>query len=316
METYKIKNKLEAYGKKYQDTMGSFDGFLAIFDFVDFIKNEPSIKSILEETFAYIETQKQIVINLSDDELEKQMPGKSVIDINKLEFDPTNIIFKEETNTLRNQILNYEGYNPITSQLPISLTNLAIIHDLIKKAKDEAKGHPRESEELIKFAKTLPGVLIPMKLIDKGEEKSFSLILANYYLNCVAVVGAYIENELSANDFIKDGQPKPSLRFDTDDSILYIKGQEIKITLKNDKPIDHYILEAIFSKEDLSEQTDFVEIAEDTIKEDYNGNWQRFRNACDNLNQKIAKATDNKIPDFIVYTTGKTGWCKINHKYL
>ena len=43
--------------------------------------------------------------------------------------------------------------------------------------------------------------------------------------------------------------------FDKDESILRFYGKDIKIRLKSDKPIDHYILEAIFSKKDLTEST-------------------------------------------------------------
>jgi hypothetical protein len=61
-----------------------------------------------------------------------------------------------------------------------------------------------------------------------------------------------------------------------------------------------------------------MEIAEDFRNVEYDGqnDWPTYRHACDNLNDKILKATDNKIIGFITYTTGKTGWCKINQKYL
>ena len=155
---------------------------------------------------------------------------------------------------------------------------------------------------------------MPAQNIKNFPEKAITS--AQFLDSSMEIINKHIIDTIDSQAFLEGNKPISPISFDLENSILYIRGQEIKITLKNDKPIDHYILEAIFSKEDLKEQTDFVEIAEDTIKEDYNSNWQRFRNACDNLNQKIAKATDNKIPDFIIYTTGKTGWCKINQKYL
>ena len=44
--------------------------------------------------------------------------------------------------------------------------------------------------------------------------------------------------------------------------------------------------------------------------------WNVLRHACDNLNKKVEKSTGGKEKEFLKYTTGKTGWCKINPKYL
>jgi hypothetical protein len=316
MATDKIKNKLDSFVAEYQEKLGTFNGNLVIFEFIEFIKNEPATKAIMKDQFAYFESQKEIIIKMTDDELDANLSNKIAIDPGNPKTWPGKDVFTKEYDIATAVMKDSQPFSQIELNLPVSLTNLIVIHELVSKAKEELKNNPEKSEELIQTIKELSTTLLPFKFKDKNEEKSLSLVLSVYYLNCLAVVCSYIFSELDAKEFLKGNDPKPPVSFDPENSILYIRGQEIKITLKNDKPIDHYILEAIFSKEDLSEQTDFVEIAEDTIKEDYNGNWQRFRNACDNLNQKIAKATNNKIPDFIAYTTGKTGWCKINHKYL
>ena len=187
------------------------------------------------------------------------------------------------------------------------------LNSLIKEyVIDHYEQYKEKIDDKLDILQELPTSTMRVKV---GEELA-SLPFAVFASGNLLISAKYIIDKIDCEELAIAKEIKKEPWFDKGKSILHFIGQEIKITLKNDKPIDHYILEAIFAKGDLTEQSDFVEIAEDTIKEEYNGNWQRFRNACDNLNQKIAKATDNKIPDFITYTTGKTGWCKINHKYL
>jgi len=79
---------------------------------------------------------------------------------------------------------------------------------------------------------------------------------------------------------------------------------------------DYFILKLLFSRDDLSEQADFSVIARDIVKEEYHGDKQRYFKACKRLNEKIAKQTNNKVLNFLKYSSGKSGWCNINLDYL
>ena len=104
------------------------------------------------------------------------------------------------------------------------------------------------------------------------------------------------------------------LSFDTDKSILYFSGYKISITLKNDKPNAHYILEHIFNAEDgLDQKYSYLEIAEDTFKDDYE-KWKKYYRACKDIKQKVLNTTG--VNDFLKFSSGESGWVKINDKYL
>lgn len=311
----KIKNKLKSFVAEYQEKAGTFNGSLVIFEFIEFIKNEPTIKGLLEEQFSYCENQRELILKKSDSELDSVINNKDTIDPKNPNTWLAKDVFTKEHDFTCDIIENPVPYNQEDLTLPIFLAYLMVVHETVYKGKVEIKNNSDKSEKITQVIKDVSTASIPFRYKDKNEEKSLSLPMSAFCLLCLTAVCSYIFNELEKSEFLKSNSPKSSISFDSEESILYIRDWEIKITLKNDKPIDHYILEAIFSKEDLSEQTDFKEISEDIIKEEYGGKWERFRHACDKLNQKIFKGTNNEISDFIKYTTGKTGWCKIRQKY-
>lgn len=314
MTTDKIKDQLIDFNRQFKKNSGHFKSFEIIFDYISFLKSEPYLKELLDPLFAYVNKQLEIMKGTAKSpEKSKEFDNISMDILN-----PSTLsgmpIFSQEFATWRKALENKQDVS-IMALLPVNLLCLLIVSIEMQEIKDSQKaGDIERTNELIKDVKDDSFSIMPAHNIKNFPEKAITS--AQFLDSSMEIINKHIIDTIDSQAFLEGNKPVPPISFDPINSILYIRGQEIKITLKNDKPIDHYILEAIFAKGDLTEQTDFVEIAEDTIKEDYNGNWQRFRNACDNLNQKIAKATDNKIPDFIAYTTGKTGWCKINHKYL
>lgn len=309
MTTDKIKQKIEILLDKYQKNSGTIKGFDVLFEYVDFIINEPYTASLLKSQFEYAQNQ----IALLDEYIVKNDCFKETPNVHKImEIKDISEVpmHKEQLAIGLKQRKNNEHAN-MQQMLPLAITQLVMVYEAMGRVKEQLKNKEKIDDKL-GILQELPTSMIRVKV---GEELN-SLPFAVFAKTNLLISAKYILDKIDIEELSEIKENKKEPWFDKQKSILHLIGQEIKITLKNDKPIDHYILEAIFAKGDLTEQTDFVEIAEDTIKEDYNGNWQRFRNACDNLNQKIAKATDNKISDFISYTTGKTGWCKINHKYL
>ncbi|MDD2656094.1 MAG: hypothetical protein PHQ18_00775 [Patescibacteria group bacterium] len=135
------------------------------------------------------------------------------------------------------------------------------------------------------------------------------------YNMAFVVLNKKIINELSTEDFIKGH--KDNTYFDKEQSVLHIKGKEVKIKRKADLPIEHYILESLFDQEDKIEEVYYQDIAKDKLKEleyDSSTDWKTYHKACQRLQDKIR--VDAQIDDFIIFTTGKTGNVKINSDYL
>lgn len=104
------------------------------------------------------------------------------------------------------------------------------------------------------------------------------------------------------------------LSFDDEKSILYLNSQAVEISKKVEKSNAHYILEHIFNSENgLHDKSFYSEIAEDTFKEQYD-NWRKYYRACKDIRQKVFDVTGTN--DFLEFKTGRTGWVKINEKYL
>lgn len=304
----KIKQKIEILLDKYQKNSGTIKGFDVLFEYVDFIKNEPYTASLLKPQFEYAKDQ----IAQLDEYINKNNCFKEVPNIHKImEFrDVSDAPMHKDIIAIGLEQLKNQEHANMSQMLPLAITQLVMMHEGMGRVKEQLK-NKEEIDDKLDILRELPTSMIRVKV---GEELN-SLPFAVFAKTNLLISAKYILDKIDIEELSEIKETKKEPWFDKSNSILHFMGENIKIALKSEKPIDHYILEAIFSK-DLTDQTDFVEISEDYLKEDYEGNRQRFRHACDKLNRKISKATSNKINDFIGYTTEKNGWCQINHKYL
>jgi len=313
MTTDKIKDQLIDFNRQFKKNSGHFKSFEVIFDYISFLKSEPYLKKLLDPLFVYVNKQLEVMKGtVKSPEKNKEFDNIS-IDI----LDPSTLsgmpIFSQEFKTWQKALENKQDVS-IMALMPVNLLCLLIVSIEMQEIKDSQKaGDIERTNELIKDVMEDSFSIMPAHNIKNLPEKAITS--AQFLDSSMEIINKHIIDTIDSQAFLRCNKPVLPISFDKENSILYIRGQEIKIALKSEKPIDHYILEAIFSK-DLTNQTDFVEISEDYLKEDYEGNRQRFRHACDKLNRKISKATNNKINDFISYTTEKNGWCQINHKYL
>jgi hypothetical protein len=313
MTTDKIKDQLIDFNRQFKKNSGHFKSFEVVFDYISFLKSEPYLKELLDPLFAYVNKQLEIIKGTAKSPEKSQEFDNISMDI----LDPSTFsgmpVFNQEFATWQKALENKQDVS-IMALLPVNLLCLLIVSIEMQEIKDSQKaGDIERTNELIKDVKDDSFSIMPAHNIKNFPEKAITS--AQFLDSSMEIINKHIIDTIDSRAFLEGNKPIPPISFDSINSILYIRGQEIKIALKSEKPIDHYILEAIFSK-DLTDQTDFVEISEDYLKEDYEGNRQRFRHACDKLNRKISKATSNKINDFISYTTEKNGWCQINHKYL
>ena len=313
MTTDKIKDQLIDFNRQFKKNSGHFKSFEVVFDYISFLKSEPYLKELLDPLFAYVNKQLEIMKGTVKSPEKSEEFNNISMDI----LDPSTLsgmpIFNQEFATWQKALENKQDVS-IMALMPVNLLCLLIVSIEMQEIKDSQKaGDIKRTDELIKDVKDDSFSIMPAHNIKNFPEKAITS--AQFLDSSMEIINKHIIDTIDSQAFLEGNKPVSPISFDPINSILYIRGQEIKIALKSEKPIDHYILEAIFSK-DLTDQTDFVEISEDYLKEDYEGNRQRFRHACDKLNRKISKATSNKINDFISYTTEKNGWCQINHKYL
>ncbi len=316
MTTDQIKNQITAYVRKFKENSGMFKSFEIISDYIDFLESEPYLKKLLTPTISYIDKQIDIIEDFARNNPEQAEK------MDNITFDPNNPtdmslpVFTKEIETWKKAIDNKENLSPITG-LSIYLMCLIVITNSFEEIKEAQKaGDKKRVDELIEIAKQESFSIISMPVKDN---KPVVFTSAQYMAMCMEMVSKYILDAIDSQAFLTNDKQQTAISFNKDKSILNIYGQEIKIAMKNDKPTDHFILEAIFDNPDKTEETYFKDIAQDYIKiEEYDSSkdWNRFRNACDRLNQKVDKSTNGRYKDFIQYSTGKTGWSKINPKYL
>lgn len=317
MTTDQIKNQITNYVRQFKENSGTFKSFEIVFDYVNFLESEPYLEKLLSPVLATLYDQMKIMEKIAKDNPEESKKMDNFV------FDPNNPaslsdlpIFKEEIAKWIKAIENKENL-PLITGLSIYLTSLIIISNSFEEIKEAQKASDNKRvKELIEIAKEESFSLVSMPVKDN---KPMVITSSQYLEMCLKMVSKYILDNIDSQAFLANDKQQTVISFDKDNSILNIYGQDIKIAMKNDKPTDHFILEAIFANPDKTEETYFKDIAQDYIKvEEYDSSkdWNRFRNACDRLNQKVDKSTNGRYKKFIEYSTGKTGWSKINPKYL
>lgn len=304
----KIKQKIQILLAKYKENSGTIKGFDVIFEYVDFIKKEPYTANLLQEGFSYAEEQ----IKLLEASLPKieDMEIPNVHKIFEMKSASEAPMHKEAIAIGLVQRENNEQAS-IKQIIPLALTNLVLLYKAMGRVKEQLQ-NKEPIEDKLNILQDLPISTLRVKV---GEEL-FSQPFALFASSSLLTTAKYILDHIDSEELSIAKETKKEPWFEKDKSILHFLGEEIKIARQKDRPIDHYILECIFSKDDISDPADFSEISEDFLKEDYDNlkGWNKFRNACDKLNDKIE--TETKIKDFILYSTEKLGWCKINQKYL
>jgi hypothetical protein len=309
MTTDKIKQRLLKYLAEYEENATRMKGVEIVFEYVNFLKNEPYTKKLLDEQFKYAQIQKELLEAYNP---EVEIPAKDLL-TKPLEIkDLSEVVINKDILEEGLKLREKSEHALMKQVLPVMFTNLVLLYEGIKYTKEKvANNEPIDDD--VDILKDFTTASFQVKFLEEpiAKESTFNL-----YKNSLIITNKYIIDSIDSKEMFGSKKTKKEPWFDKDESILHFYGKDIKIKLKSDKPIDHYVLEAIFSKKDLTEQTDYVEIAEDFIKDEYNGKWDKFRNAIDKLNLKVVKATNNEINDFIIKHDGITGWCKINHKYL
>jgi len=315
MQKQQIKQKLKNYLETFKQEKGGFKSLEVIYEYINFLKSEKYTKELLKDTWKYAEEQKNILTSSIDD-IKKE----------DLVLDPKNLlnspIFKKEMKISQERIDNEEEVFNTSELVPVMLTSLMTTCDMMSSIKNN------ELSDSLKQIKDLDisSLLCNAKNMTMGfqnmevlPDKNVTIENSQFHEASIEIVNKYIIDQIDSEEFLTKGESKSKLSFDKKKSELNIYGDIVKIQLKSDKPNDHYILEYLFEQENIFDEADFRDIAETKLsmtEYDSSKDWNVLRHACDNLNKKIAKATNEKEKEFLIYTTGKTGYCKINPKYL
>ena len=312
----KIKDQLISYFHDFRAKSGTFQSAVVIFDYIHFLKTEPYIKDLLSPVFAYSIQQIEMVKASADDREKADIIDNTCFDLQDPSSFPDMPIFADEFKSYQSAIANKENV-AFTSGLAIYITMLVLIADSMQEIKDcQKSGDMERANKLIKDIKDEAYSVVALDNIKNF--KPTAMVSSQFTAIAIEIINKYIFDKIDSQAFLDGSKPAPALSFDKSTSQLYIRGQVIKIARKSDLPFDHFILEAIFDQ-DFTDEVYFKDIAEQYLKMtdyDKSKDWQKFRHACDRLNEKVDKATGGNIKEFVQYSTGETGWCKINKKYL
>jgi|GEM_PF-3152633 len=127
---------------------------------------------------------------------------------------------------------------------------------------------------------------------------------------------------LKGNTLVKRKDGDSKLSFDSKESLLFVEGFKIPISMRDKKTIAHDILEYIFidNSENIDDDFYYSEIASEKFGDTgYKGTptaWRRYQAACMDIQDKVRKQTANTIEDFLIYNASQRGRVRINQKYL
>ncbi|MDO8261266.1 MAG: hypothetical protein Q7T50_07305 [Candidatus Magasanikbacteria bacterium] len=196
----------------------------------------------------------------------------------------------------------------------------------------DVKGEAIFSREFWSYYSNLERIHKKMKKLkkccihDKEEFDSFCKLFSKPYSKemlelSFKVVNSEVFERLDQECFFSSDKNDNKTYFDEEKSVLYIKGEPIKINIQDKITNPHKILKHIFitNKDNLTDDFFYSEIAEDEFGElEYKSsknNWRKYSRTCEVINEKINKEYKH-IKQFLKFNSGIKGKIKVNKKYL
>lgn len=160
----------------------------------------------------------------------------------------------------------------------------------------------------------------------RGLKKLDNIICQPYSVNlfhaAFQVVSGCILEKTEQEEFFKNGGQESRTWFDDIKSVLYVKGEKVSINRQDKTTNAHKILRHIFitNKDNLDDDFFYSEIALDEFedieyKQDKNS-WRKYFYACEEIQNKILKATKKRVENFLIFNTGQKGRIKLNSEYV
>ena len=288
MTTQQIKQKLAQYANDFQLEENSFKKISLIHEYLNFIDNNDKLKHLFNGDKKQVQ---DFLVKATENKLKPDLKTEDIVNVLGDNFVQPSLSVDEHPVKMEMAKAYYSGLSVVASGLDVY------------KIVDEEKRKKLEKS---------------FDEITSDKEKITTFIMFFTMLN------TDLFNYLDKEEFLNKGndeadKQKTQISFDPKQSILNFKGEEIKITRKNDLPADHYILDYLFEQKDLEEDNYYKQIAKGKIADfDYHAEteWNKYYKACQRLQDKIRTSTKAKIDDFLIFNSGKTAYVKINPKYI
>ena len=302
MITQQTKQKLNQYLTDFQAENNAFQKVVIIKDYLDYLDNLEGIGSlfadskntimrlflgVVEETHKATGKEKELEANIPVTKIDKDTPVKNIVE--KLGFAKNLGLGLQDNIFNKDEVLKMHYMSLSMISRPLELYKI-VEEESRKKLENSFETNFKNPQVITTVISTMTS--LTTEILDRLNKSSF-LSPATKEQN----------NQISFNSQI---------------STLIFKGEDIKISRKNDLTKDHYILEYLFSQDDLKDEAYYKDIAEEKLCEDYNleTDFNKYYKACQRLQDKIRTSTKNKIDDFLIFNSGKTAHVKINPKYI
>jgi hypothetical protein len=165
-----------------------------------------------------------------------------------------------------------------------------------------------ESQIMLYYFKGIESVPVEKR---KFQEKDFIYKHEKFENNLKSFHSKFwraVEKMEVEKDVAEIPNQKPEISFDADKSVLKIGDKKVEITLKNQKPDGHYVLEYIFEN-GIENPADYVDILKLKFRDEGKNNMSMYR-ACNDINAKVSKQAG--IANFLEIHVGKTGWVQVS----
>jgi len=283
-----IKQQLSQYANDFQIEDNSFKKISLIHEYLEFIDNNEKLGHLFKGGKGQVQ---DFLVKATQDKLKPDLKAEDIVNVLGDDFIQPDLSVDEHPIKMEMAKAYYSGLSVVASGL-----------DVYKIVDDEKRKKLEKSFDEI--------------VSDKQKITTFNLFFT--------MLNTDLFNYLDKEEFLNKGndeadKQKAKISFDPKQSVLNFKGEEIKITRKNDLPADHYILDYLFEQEDLDEENYYKQIAKGKIADfDYHAEteWNKYYKACQRLQDKIRTSTKTKIDDFLIFNSGKTAYVKINPKYI
>lgn len=298
-----IKTQLLEFCNEFKKHAGTFYSYQIVYNYISFISSDKSIAIFLLP-----------MVNRLEQEAES-WKDSDLLELKNIQITADNLeglksipYFKDVFRLWGDDLTNKGVFKPVKA-LPIYFSFLSTMAYKIEEINEYQKNNQtKEAEKLIEEIKEESFSFI-QNPIDKSQTLSYS----KFATISMEMVNKYLVDEIDSIAILENNAPKKQIYYDDENFLLHIRGKTIKIKRKNEEPIDHYILKSL-NQNDFQDEAFYSEIIEDFFEGDEK-KYRSLYSACERLNKKVFQ-TDNNIKDFLIYTSGRKGSCRINFKYL
>lgn len=302
MDKIFIRNKLLDYNRQLKQMAGTFNSFEIVYDYINFITSDKYLSKLLLPMAMNLEEEVKILEN-------------DGIDLKDIKIDPSDLssldnvpIFKDSIRSWKKAIADKKEPK-LMAGLPFYFSILTSAAYKIQEIKDyQEANNIEQAQKIIEEIKEHSLLVITDPTNGKRSTYGQALDVSMELLN------KFFIDEIDSQALLDNAKPQVPISFDTENDFLYLYGQRIDICLRGGEPLDHYVLEAL-SRDDFKDKAYYSEIIDEFFDNDEK-KYRSLYSACERLNKKISTATENQISDFLYFTSGKTGYCKVKEKYL